>query len=187
MPEVSDLSHFIRTNALQTLSLIFRRTVLHNLPAIYHTVPYNDYLLKIMCAQKGYVGFLNEVMGVYRMHGNGMVMSNKVRFLEMTLENLRMISEYNPSCAMLLESEAAKVRGELLANLLVANGFPAFRTCLGTYWQSSKGIGNRIRMGSLFFAEFVKNRLARYFPGFFFYLKNIRHFSDYGKEQRKTG
>lgn len=173
-PETFGLSHFIRTNAIQTLSLVFRRTVLKNLPEIYHTVPFNDYLLKILCAQAGQIGFLNSVMGVYRMHGDGMVLSNKTRFLEKTLENLRMIAEYLPGHATLLRTESAKVRGELLATLLFTKGVHAFRLQAAGHWQSCESLTDRLRLVSVFISTLAKSILLKYLPGVFLFLKNRR-------------
>ena len=50
---------------------LFRREVLDELPDWYLGLPFGDWPLYILAAQRGPVGYLDEVMGVYRVHSGG--------------------------------------------------------------------------------------------------------------------
>jgi glycosyltransferase involved in cell wall biosynthesis len=57
---------FIRTG-----SVIFRHDLAQELPAWFCTLPVGDWPLFILLAQEGWIGFLDEVMSVYRVHDGG--------------------------------------------------------------------------------------------------------------------
>jgi hypothetical protein len=53
-------------------SPLFRREVLDGLPAWYLDLPYGDWPLLVLAARQGPIAYLDEVMGVYRVHAGGM-------------------------------------------------------------------------------------------------------------------
>jgi glycosyltransferase involved in cell wall biosynthesis len=57
---------------IPTLSVMFRRELVDNLPAWYWKMPVGDWPLWCLCAQHGKIGYLNEIMGVYRIHSGGL-------------------------------------------------------------------------------------------------------------------
>lgn len=60
-------------NFIPMCSAMFRRTALERIPAWYESLfPITDWPLHILSARHGAIGYLDEVMGVYRQHGGGL-------------------------------------------------------------------------------------------------------------------
>ena len=81
---------------IRLLTMIFRKSVIDNPPDIWYKVPYGDYLLEILCLQKGYGACLEEIMGVYRINKNSMTQKNMMSFLEHSINVRKQILEYLP-------------------------------------------------------------------------------------------
>jgi glycosyltransferase involved in cell wall biosynthesis len=65
------LKDVIRANFITTCSAMIRRECLSNLPGWHSEMRFADWSLFIACAQQGLIGYLNEVMATYRVHGAG--------------------------------------------------------------------------------------------------------------------
>ena len=59
-------------NFIPTCSVVFRSEMIYDLPEWFGEVSFGDWVLHILNAKRGKIGFLNEVMGVYRSHPSGM-------------------------------------------------------------------------------------------------------------------
>ena len=69
---------------IASCSPLFRRGAIHPLPAWYFDLPWGDAPLYIMAAAHGTIDYLPDVMGVYRIHGDGMYRGlPRVRVLEL--------------------------------------------------------------------------------------------------------
>jgi glycosyltransferase involved in cell wall biosynthesis len=77
-PEITNKDQAVTTtfedlalnNYIHTVSCVFRNNSLQ-FPDWYGKLPAGDYLLHLLNAQYGKVGFINEVMAVYRVHKGG--------------------------------------------------------------------------------------------------------------------
>jgi glycosyltransferase involved in cell wall biosynthesis len=69
--EVSTLEDLLFINFLPTCSVVFRRGLFGVLPEWYSSLTIGDWPLHIMNARHGKIGYINEVMGVYRVHHSG--------------------------------------------------------------------------------------------------------------------
>jgi glycosyltransferase involved in cell wall biosynthesis len=69
--EFSTLEDIWMGNFIATCSTMFRRYALTPLPDWYSTFPVTDWPLHILNAEKGNIGYINEVMGLYRYHTGG--------------------------------------------------------------------------------------------------------------------
>ncbi len=59
-------------NFIATCSTMFRQGIIGEIPGWYETMfPITDWPLHILNAEHGNIGYLDEVMGVYRFHGGG--------------------------------------------------------------------------------------------------------------------
>ena len=56
---------------IETCSAMFRRGVIDEFPDWFNTIESADWALHILNAQHGKIGYINEVMGVYRQHPRG--------------------------------------------------------------------------------------------------------------------
>ncbi len=68
---VSTLEDLLRINYMPYCSVMFRRRLLNGFPEWYYTQIAVDWLLFILIAQNGWVGYLDETMAAYRMHSRG--------------------------------------------------------------------------------------------------------------------
>ncbi len=69
--EISGLEDILKSNFIPTCSVMFRRGVVRELPDWYYLVRMGDWPLHLMNAKKGKIGYIDQVMGVYRVHSGG--------------------------------------------------------------------------------------------------------------------
>lgn len=70
--EISTLEDIWMGNFIATCSTMFRRDALPEVPAWYDDMfPITDWPLHILHAERGHIGYIDEVMGVYRYHPGG--------------------------------------------------------------------------------------------------------------------
>ena len=79
---------------IPSLSMVFKTEIIHNLPEVYYQVPYEDLMLKVLCAEKGKIGLINEVMGIYRIHNQNMTRVDPKKFMRMKLKNFIILYNY---------------------------------------------------------------------------------------------
>ena len=72
-PPISTFGDIWRGNFIATCSVMYRRAALGEIPAWYDPLfPITDWPLHILSAQHGDIGYLDEVLGVYRYHPGGL-------------------------------------------------------------------------------------------------------------------
>jgi glycosyltransferase involved in cell wall biosynthesis len=72
-PPFSSFEDIWMGNFIPMCSVVFRRAAIGEVPAWYERLfPITDWPLHILAARSGAIGYLNEVMGVYRQHGGAM-------------------------------------------------------------------------------------------------------------------
>jgi glycosyltransferase involved in cell wall biosynthesis len=69
--EIPTLEDLLVINFIPTCSVMFRRGLVGNFPDWFYTLKMGDWPLHILNAQHGKIGYINEVMGVYRVHSGG--------------------------------------------------------------------------------------------------------------------
>ena len=69
--ESYSLDDFLSVDLMQTASMVFRRDVLGEYPPLYYQAPVGDWALITLLAQHGDMGYVDEVMSVYRRHSGG--------------------------------------------------------------------------------------------------------------------
>jgi glycosyltransferase involved in cell wall biosynthesis len=70
--EFSGVEDLFETNFIATCSAMLRRGAVTELPSWYASSRWEDWPLYILYAERGKIGYLNEVMAVYRNHGRGL-------------------------------------------------------------------------------------------------------------------
>jgi glycosyltransferase involved in cell wall biosynthesis len=93
-PAFSTLDDILRGNFIATCSTMFRRG-LFEVPRWYNDFfPLTDWPLHILNAEQGHIGYLNDVMGVYRHHAGGLYsVHSEERKLAETLRFYQKINE----------------------------------------------------------------------------------------------
>jgi hypothetical protein len=81
MPKpISTLDDVVPSNFMQTCSVMFRAGLIGNIPDWYNDLPMGDWPLHILNAEHGKIGYLDEILGVYRVHGGGLWSMNMSQF-----------------------------------------------------------------------------------------------------------
>jgi glycosyltransferase involved in cell wall biosynthesis len=70
--EISSVEDLFETNFIATCSAMLRRETVSDLPAWYPNCRWEDWPLYILYAERGKIGYLNDVLAVYRNHGRGL-------------------------------------------------------------------------------------------------------------------
>ena len=69
--EISGLEDILKKDFIATCSVMYRRGVVPQLPEWFHLAPTGDWPLLLLHAEKGKIGYIDEVMGVRRVHSTG--------------------------------------------------------------------------------------------------------------------
>lgn len=90
-----DLKDVVSDFFIPTLSIMFRKSAINKLPVALHQMANPDWLIHILCAEKGNVGFIDEVMGVYRVHVNGVWSGiSRLKVLKNTIQSASVVNKY---------------------------------------------------------------------------------------------
>ena len=71
MRDKYDLKDVLRGNFIHTCSVMFRAGLFRDFPPWFFQCPVGDWPLHVLNAQHGRIGYLDEVMAVYRQHAQG--------------------------------------------------------------------------------------------------------------------
>ncbi len=89
------LEDVVLNNFIPTCSTMFRNQLPNPFPEWYYSMPIGDWPLHILNAEHGNYGYLNEILGVYRVHKNSMWSSkDPVHNCEKTIHAAEMINRY---------------------------------------------------------------------------------------------
>jgi len=69
--EISTLEDLLTRNLIPACSVMFRRGLFDEFPDCFNTLKMGDWPLHILNAQHGKIGYINKVMGAYRVHQGG--------------------------------------------------------------------------------------------------------------------
>src|SRR6266480_1749420 len=69
---ISSLEDLWQSNFIAGCAAMLRREVLDEFPEWFYTMPYGDWPLYMLCAQYGKIGYIDETLGVYRIHSAGL-------------------------------------------------------------------------------------------------------------------
>jgi glycosyltransferase involved in cell wall biosynthesis len=90
----SSLADLLGTNFLPTCSVMFRSGFVKELPEWCRKLPMGDWPLHILNAKHGKIGYLNEVMAVYRVHKGGLW--STTNYLKQLLEYIQLFQAIRP-------------------------------------------------------------------------------------------
>jgi len=94
--EFSTLEDLWRGNFIATCSTMFRNNLFKKIPQWYDSFfPLTDWPLYILLAEQGSIGYINEVMGAYRLHAGGLYSPyTEKQKLHKTLDFYRRINKF---------------------------------------------------------------------------------------------
>jgi glycosyltransferase involved in cell wall biosynthesis len=68
---ISNLEDLLKGNFIQTPSVMFRAPPFDEFPNWFYFTPMGDWSIHILNAQHGKIGYIDEIMGIYRIHDGG--------------------------------------------------------------------------------------------------------------------
>jgi glycosyltransferase involved in cell wall biosynthesis len=74
---ILSIEDLIDRSTMQTCSVMFRNRLIAEFPPWFFTLKMADWSLHILNAQHGHIGYIDQVMGVYRVHPSGAWSSQK--------------------------------------------------------------------------------------------------------------
>ena len=116
--ELPDLLH---VNLIPTSSKMYRRMSLKEFPDWARPVPFGDWPMDIVMAQQGPIGYINEILGVYRIHKGGIWSLTKDNVFERQIHHagadirfFQAVNRYlNFKYNYIVDQEIAKRRAEI--------------------------------------------------------------------------
>jgi SAM-dependent methyltransferase len=113
--EVSTLEDLIAGCFIQTCSTMYRKEVFSEIPSWYIDDQSADWSLLILAAQHGKIGYIDEVMGVYRQHSRGYWTGlSKAEQLGRVIQFYEALRHHLPSQYIgRIETELARTRNDL--------------------------------------------------------------------------
>ncbi|HSW02338.1 MAG TPA: glycosyltransferase [Sedimentisphaerales bacterium] len=88
--EIYTLADLLECNLIQSCSVMYRKGLFCDHPAWVYLTPAMDWAHHILHARHGDIGYIDEPMGVYRHHRNGIYsMTGEIDKLEVSMECLR--------------------------------------------------------------------------------------------------
>ena len=96
---ISTLDDLVGGNFMQTCSVMFRAGLYGELPDWYLDMPTFDWPLHVLNAEHGDIGYIDEIMGAYRVHQAGfwsmnMALYRKVDDVESMIRGYRLLDDY---------------------------------------------------------------------------------------------
>lgn len=85
----------LRSHFIPTLSKVYRKELIKNLPDFYFRVPSGDIVIALILSLSGKVRFFPEKMGVYRNHGSGITKTKRRWNLQKTIGYLELYKGFN--------------------------------------------------------------------------------------------
>jgi glycosyltransferase involved in cell wall biosynthesis len=91
----SSLEDLLLGNFMSTCSVVYRNRLFDKIPSWYFDLKLGDWPLHILNSEYGRIGFIDEVMGVYRIHKGGVwSMKKRTEIVENSIEALKSIDTY---------------------------------------------------------------------------------------------
>jgi glycosyltransferase involved in cell wall biosynthesis len=95
LKSIFTLEDVITSHFIPTCSTMFRARLFSNFPDWFYAIPMGDWLLHVLNAEHGNVGYINEILGVYRVHEGGIwSLRKKADVLKETIRAAHTINAY---------------------------------------------------------------------------------------------
>lgn len=157
--EITTINTLARGNYIYTASCVFRNNLIR-LPDWFYQCPVGDYPLHLLNAQYGKIKFVNEVMGVYRIHqegtwGDTSMVHQREKWLVM-LELIR--DKFDISIRNSLNQNLCNCSFKLAQYYLKNNDYDKYNFYLKKIRNNHPGILFRLATQSLIVKYFFKTR-----------------------------
>ncbi len=152
----------------QTSSVLFNKSLAKILPKYFFDAPQGDYAFRIFCSTQGFIGYIDEVMSVYRHHAKGSwtesLKRSKSKRLRNCLETIELLNSINDYTDYRFNSSVKKQINIIEKSLLKSK---ENRSCLKDPYMYE--IFNQFTVG-----EKAKQYLRWYAPKIYNYISQTR-------------
>jgi glycosyltransferase involved in cell wall biosynthesis len=138
--ETYTLEDLLDRNFIATCSAMFRNHLFDEFPQWFLHVPAGDLPLHVLNAQRGYIGYIDEVMAVHRIHSGG-VWSPKATSdrLEARIAILEALREHlGPAYEQQLDDSIAKAQAQIVWSLALGRNFQAIPSYIWSVLSQSQ-------------------------------------------------
>ncbi len=77
---ISTVDDLLKHNFIQTCSVVYRNGLIKTIPEWFSSLKLADWPLHILHAEHGKIGYINQIMGAYRVHGKGVWSGNNLTY-----------------------------------------------------------------------------------------------------------
>lgn len=121
----------IAKHFIPTLSLVFRRKLLDNLPPFYFKSSSSDIVIELIISLSGKARYFSEKMGVYRNHGKGITKRDHEWNIQKTIECLNLYQGFNEFSKFQFSDEVNTVqKGKLIYAYELTSSFKGYKRIL---------------------------------------------------------
>lgn len=110
VPETTTIDDLAKGNYIHTCSVVYRNNLFAELPEYFKESPVGDYFLHLLNARYGAIKCIDEIMGVYRVHGTSVWSSKTQKQQELLwvpfLENIK--PNFNKEVQGILNTQIAR-------------------------------------------------------------------------------
>jgi glycosyltransferase involved in cell wall biosynthesis len=136
--QFSELKHILKSNFIPTCSTLYRRGLFSEFPDWYCNIVCGDWVLHVLNARHGKIGYINQSMGVYRVHSKGLFSGmRKIQQQKEVIKCYKLLNEYfefeynhlikseeiyrQLTCFSLYQQEGTKLQKKQYINELLGN------------------------------------------------------------------
>jgi glycosyltransferase involved in cell wall biosynthesis len=117
LQEISTIKDLFSSNFIPSVSVMYRRGTVQEVPDWMSKLGMSDWPLHLLHAQQGNLGYINEVMGVYRIHAKGiwscLTEARKFNAISKMLETINIYFDYQYDA--IINDSLANFGNQLLA------------------------------------------------------------------------
>jgi glycosyltransferase involved in cell wall biosynthesis len=161
---ITDIKTLALGNYIYTASCIFRKNF-SEMPDWFNQCPVGDYPLHLLNAQYGKIKFINELMGVYRVHkggvwGNTNVFHQREQWVKM-IELIR--DKFNNDTKKNLNKSLCNNSFKLAKYYLRSNNYEKYNFFLKKIINNNPNCLHKLATGSLLLTYFTKTKVMNKF------------------------
>ncbi|MEL6460522.1 MAG: glycosyltransferase [Cyanobacteria bacterium J06621_15] len=94
-PKFSTIENILKSNFIPTCSTMYRRGLFDEFPEWYCDTVCGDWVLHVLNARHGKIGYINQSLAIYRVHSNGLFSSmTKIQQLKEAIKCYKLLDEY---------------------------------------------------------------------------------------------
>jgi len=166
---ISTVDDLLQHNFMQTCSVVYRNGLVKKIPEWFSTLKLADWPLHVLHAEFGKIGYINKIMGAYRVHGKGVWSGNNLTYRNSeVIKMLEAINIHtNQKYTDTINSTIANLYFDNSRIAIDTNNWNDFSNYIETFISRStnKNRAYKIKMLRIKFKYFLK----KYFP----FLHNI--------------